>query len=265
MINADAHDPEYHRRRYATLLQRGRRHASEPAPAALAARNPDPLPEHLVIAREVIPGGWYWSARLARGETLRIVNASGTPGVAALFWNADDPSERFYSGDTMKIQWTARLGRGRVLFSDMGRVLASITDDTCGVHDALVGGASGHAGQRNSRDNFLLAVAKHGLGKRDIPPCITFFAGLRTGEGGRFAWIEQATRPGDYVDLRAEMNLRAVLSNCPHPLAPAGDTMPRPVEAVVWRSPPPAADDLCRTWTDEAVRGFENTDRLFRR
>jgi hypothetical protein len=270
-MTATAHDPETYRRRYLELMEEGRRQIVAPSAAALAARNPAVIPESLVKLRETIPGGWYWSRFLARGETLRIVNSEATAGVSALFWNADDRSERYNAGDTVKIQWTAKLGKGRVLFSDMGRVLASITDDTCAAHDALVGGSTkasnlaryGEAGLRNSRDNFILAAGKHGMDRRDVPPSITFFAGVAVDEKGGFVWQEGCTKPGDYLDLRAEMNLLTVLSNCPHPLAPGGYE-PRPVEAIVWRAPPPGAEDLCRSFTAEARRGFENTDSMFR-
>jgi uncharacterized protein len=270
MMTIAKHDPEAFRQRYFALMEEGRSKISLPTAAALAARNPTVIPDKLIKRREIIPGGWYWSVHLSRGETLRIVNTAATPGVSAVFWNADDRSERFNVADTIKIQWSAHLGKGRVLFSDMGRVLASITDDTCEAHDPLVGASSkasnssryGEAGLRNSRDNFILAASKHGMDRRDVPPCITFFAGLAIDERGRFAWRAGNVRPGDYVDLRAEMNVLAALSNCPHPLAP-GAYDPLSIEAIIWQALSPVADDLCRTYTAEAKRGFENTDGMF--
>jgi urea carboxylase-associated protein 2 len=271
MVSLDQQTPEQHRQRYFELKAQARakvRASPAAAPPALDAGR--------VIHREIIPGGWYWTTRLDRGQTLRIVNTHGTPGVSALFWNADDPAERYNQGDTVKLQWTALLTAGRVLFSDMGRVLVSITADTCGHHDALAGGSTPGSNQRqygdaalrstlrSTGDNFRLAAGKHGLSRRDVPPCITFFAGLRTDERGRLHWQDDATKPGDLVDLRAEMNVLAALSNCPHPLSPGGTFDPAPVEAVVWQAPPAAADDPCRHFGEEAGRGFENTDALFR-
>jgi uncharacterized protein YcgI (DUF1989 family) len=151
----------------------------------------------------------------------------------------------------------------------------SITDDTSHHHDALVGVSSlatnrakygvsdGYNARRNTRDNFRLAAGKIGLDTRDIGSAITFFAGVKTNKHGKLEWIENASKPGAYVDLRAEMNVLAVFSNCPHPLDPSPTYLAEPVEAVLWRSPPPTKDDYCRTATEEAVRGFENTDRLF--
>jgi urea carboxylase-associated protein 2 len=188
---------------------------------------------------------------LTRGQTLRIVNDGATAGVSALFWNQDDTSERYNAGDTVKVQWSAAIGKGRVLLSDMGRVLMSVTEDSSGAHDALLGGSTaatnlskyGNEATRNSRDNFILVIGKHGLGRRDVPPCITFFAPVRTDAAGRFTWQVGAVKPGDFVDLRAEMNVLVALSTCPHPLDPDPLWAPKPIRAIVWRSGESARDD----------------------
>jgi urea carboxylase-associated protein 2 len=264
--------PDAYRERYLALKARAKAWA-ESRPKAVATTNPPILPDELVLARETIPGGWYWSAKIQRGTTLRIIDPSGTASVSALFWNADDTSERFNAADTLKVQWTAKLTKGRLLLSDMGRAMVSITDDTAaGDHDGLVGGSSaatnlakyGQPALRNTRENFLLAAAKLGMGPRDIPPCVTFFAPVKIADdSGAFSWRPGASGPGRYIDLRAEMNLLVTLSNCPHPLDPAPTYAPAAIEAAIWQSPPPAPDDYCRTATEEAIRAFENTDPLF--
>ena len=233
-----------------------------------APRNPASIPAHLIRSSEVLAGGWGHALPVKRGETLRIVNTHATPGVSILIYNAADASERLNAGDTMKVQWSARLTRGAGLFSDMGRVLASITDDTCGHHDALTGGSTpgsnaeryGDASLRSTYGNFILLAAKHGLDKRDIPPCVTFFAPVSVDAEGRFRWGAAGPKPGDYVDLRAELDILVFVSNAPHPYAP-GPYGPKEIELLVWKSPPPAADDFCRTVSEEAVRGFENNAR----
>ncbi|PKP78765.1 MAG: urea carboxylase [Alphaproteobacteria bacterium HGW-Alphaproteobacteria-3] len=233
-----------------------------------ATGNPKAIGDGLVRMKDTVPGGWAQALPLARGETLRVVNTQGTPGVSLVFYNAKDRSERFNAGDTVKIQWNARLSRGRVLFSDMGRVLASITDDTYGRNDALAGGSSqasnadkyGNAALRNTRDNFILLASKNGLDKRDIPPCLTLFAPVGVDGAGRFRWEGEGAAPGDHVDLRAELDLLVFISNAPHPLAP-GDYDPKDIDLLIWKSPPPAVDDFCRTATEEAIRGFENNAR----
>ncbi|ABS63505.1 conserved hypothetical protein [Parvibaculum lavamentivorans DS-1] len=232
-----------------------------------AKGNPATLDPGLITFRETVPAGWGWSGLVRRGDTMRVINTGGTAGVSLLLYNAADPTERFNAGDTVKIQWTARLSRGRVLFSDMGRVLASITDDSFGFNDALAGGSTaqtnkekyGDEALRNTRDNFILLAAKHGLGKRDVPPCLTLFAPVGVDASGHLAWQDKGAADGDYVDLRAELDLLVFVSNAPHPLAP-GDYAPKDIEIVTWSSPPPERDDFCRTATEEAQRGFDNNE-----
>lgn len=264
MQSTSPHDPyAAERTRYEELYKNSkarRRDFSE------AKGNPPVLPAILIRKRETLPSGWGASFLLAAGESLRIVNTQATPGISLLLFNAADPTERLNPGDTVKIQWSARLHKGKLLYSDMGRVLASITDDTCGAHDALTGGSTaltnseryGDAHLRNTRDNFILLAAKHGLSKADIGPCLTLFAPVTVETGGAIRW-EGAPKAGDYVDLRAEMDVLLFLSNCPHPLAP-GAYDPKPVELLFWKSPPPSEDDFCRTASEEARRGFDNTD-----
>jgi len=259
--------PEFYRQRYLELKSRAQEKNLRRPPAA-RADTPVEISKDTIVTEELIPGGWYWTRTVKRGQTLRLASETVTDGVSVLMWNADDTSERFNPADTVKVQWTARIGQGKLLLSDMGRVLASITADSYGLHDCIAGGSTPDSNARkygagttyrNTRDNFLLAAGKHGLGPRDVGPCITFFAPVVTDEAGRLVW--RGTANGSHhVDLRAEMNLIVAVSNCPHPLAPDTRFDVQPVRALVWRSPPPAASDFCRTATEEAVRAFENTD-----
>lgn len=252
------------RRRYEALKAQGQGHAPRalPPPSPLGLK----LDEDAVLHAETIPGGWYWTTELHAGEALRLALDHGPSSVALVAWNAADTSERLNYADTVKVQWTSSLRKGRVLFSDMGRVMLSLIEDSCGAHDALVGGSNAGSNaarypggpHRNTRDNLVLAALKAGLGRRDIPACVTFFAPVGVGAEGRFTWNEAGRRAGDYVDLRAELDLIVVLSNCPHPLDPDPDYAPNPVTATRFKAPIPRPDDLCRTATIEAVRGFEN-------
>ncbi len=255
------------RARYEALRASGTAPKTLPGPSARPA---SPVSEEAVLHRETIPGGWYCTTALKAGETLRLQTTVTASAVSLLAWRRDDASERLNTADTIKVQWTAALGRGRVIFSDMGRVMLSIVDDSCEAHDALVGGSTHTSNARrhpdsttrNTRDNFLLAAAKLGLTARDIPPCLAFFAPLRVGADGRFVWAEEGRTPGDYVDLRAEMDLLIALSNCPHPFDPAPGSLPAAVDVIRFRSAQPGTNDLCRTATDEARRGFSNNAAL---
>lgn len=254
------------RARYKELFERSKANRRD---FGEAKGNPATIAEDLVLHREALPGGWGWSGVLPKGQTLRISVKTATQGVSLVLYRAAEPSERLNVGDTVKVQWSAKLHKGKLLYSDMGRVLASITDDTFEKHDAVAGGSTpftneekyGDASLRSTRGNFILLSAKYGLSKRDIPPCVTLFAPVVVDAAGAFQWDGSAPKPGDYVDLRAEMDVLVFLSNCPHPLAP-GAFAPEPVDLLIWQSPPPDEDDFCRTASEEARRGFDNTDAI---
>ena len=255
------------RRRYEALRASGRAPARLPGPSARPAHR---VAEVALLHHEKIPGGWYWSTLLKSGETLRLQTTLATSAVSLIAWRRDDPSERMNCADTVKVQWTAALGKGRVILSDMGRVLLSVVEDSSGWHDALAGGstpgsnARRYAGGpfRNTRDNLVIAAQKLGLDARDIPPCVTFFAPVRVGAEGHLTWHADKRVAGDFVDLRAEMDLLVALSNCPHPLDPAADYDAAPVDAFRFTDVAPSADDICRTATDEARRALANNRAL---
>jgi uncharacterized protein len=234
--------------------------------------NPAAIEPDLILLNEKLPGGAYWHGVIKRGNTLRVTDLEGSQGVSLICYNADNPIERLNVADTAKIQFNAFLKKGMVIYSDMGRVLFSITEDASGTHD-LFGGCSNAASNAakygegefwiNSRDNFRRAVTRYGLSKKDIMPNINLFTRVAIEPDGKMVLVEGNEKPGSFIDLRAEMNVLVILSNCPHILHPSKEYAPKPIQVTVWDSPVPAADDLCRTANPEAIRGFINTDALF--
>jgi uncharacterized protein len=226
----------------------------------------------LMLLDETLPGGAYWQGVIKRGNSLRVTDLGGSRGVAMVCYNADNPIERLNVADTAKIQFNAFLKKGMVIYSDMGRVLFSITEDTSGYHD-LMGGCSNAASNaakygsgdfwKNSRDQFLNALTKQGLGKKDLMPNLNLFARVAIDPEGNMIFVEGKEQPGSFIDLRAEMNVLVILSNCPHRLHTSTVFDPQPIQVSVWNSPLPAVDDLCRTANPEAIRGFINTDAQF--
>jgi urea carboxylase-associated protein 2 len=234
------------------------------------------IPTERVVYREVLRGGQAWSRRLARHQVLRLVDGEGRACVSAMLYNARDPLERYNMPDTLKAQYTAFLTAGRVLYSDMGRILASITADSCGWHDTIAGCGDAaalreHFGEgryqelrnefhRNARDNFIVELAKHGLGKRDFVSNVNFFVRASVDASGKMFWVANNSKPGAAVDLRAEMDTLVVLSNTHHPLDPNPTYGPPPVELVIWNGEPAGPDDRCRTSRPENGRGFALTE-----
>ena len=190
----------------------------------------------------VVQPGRDWSGVVKRGQILRIVDIDGTQAVDFLCYNADDPSERYNAADTMKINGSLFIEQGTLLYSDMGNVLFRVVQDTCGHHDTI-GGCCSRESNRvrygvkegpNCRDNFLRALSRHGLGKKDIVANINFFMYVPIGADAKMAIVDGLSKAGDYVDLEAKMDVLAVLSNCPQINNPANGYDPTPIEVVVY-------------------------------
>jgi urea carboxylase-associated protein 2 len=232
-----------------------------------------------VLWEEVLQPGATWSHVLKRGTALRLTDLEGGANVGALFYNFECPSERYNMPDTLKAQHVARLSKGCVLYSDMGRILCSITEDTVGWHDPI-GGASnarlvetkyGHSSYqecrndyyKNAHTSFLVELGKWGLGPRDLTSNVNFFSRINVSGDGGMSFEEGNSKPGSYLDLRAEMNVLTILNTCQHPLDPSPKYRPKPVRLSVRRVATPAPDDPCRMFRPENGRGFTITERYF--
>jgi urea carboxylase-associated protein 2 len=232
-----------------------------------------------LLWEETVRGGDTWSHVLKRGTALRIMDENGGANVGAIFFNFEIPSERYNMPDTLKAQHTAHLTKGFVLYSDMGRVLCSIVDDTVGWHDPLCGHLTAEATRekygelsyqtarndfhRNSRENYLIELEKYGLNLRDLPPNVNFFSKVVVADDGSLQYVAEHSPAGSFVELRAEMNVLVVLDTCQHPLDPNPKYDPKPVRISVRRTESPQKNDFCRNFRPENGRGFLNTERYF--
>ena len=232
-----------------------------------------------ILWEEPLAGGATWSHNLKRGTALRITDVQGDGNAGVIFYNSDQPVERYNMPDTLKAQHTARLTEGLVIYSDMGRVLCSVTEDTCGWHDPI-GGYSTEATvlkkygpksyqdhrnefHRNGRDGFLIELEKYGLGPRDLVPPVNFFSKVVVSEDGTMAFVPGNSKPGNFVQLRAEMNVLVIVNASQHPMDSSPNYLAKPLMLSVCRVPPPAADDACRISHPENQRGFTLSERYF--
>ena len=190
-----------------------------------------------VLEDTVVEARMPWSGRVVRGEHLVLVDLEGQQAIDFLCFNADDPEERYHAPNTIKLQGNIYLGRGSVLWSVRARKMMTVVEDTCGGHDTIFGCCSFELddvryGARNPRacqQNFESELARHGLGPAAVVPNINFFMRVPVGADGSAAIDDGWSRPGDHVDLRAEMDVLVVISNCPEALNPAtGDAGPTP-------------------------------------
>ena len=257
-------------RDHARAMAGTRAEAMPTVPATAATDLPPGVAADRVVWDEVIAPGGYSAAVVAPGTVVRLHDLAGEACAAVLLHNADQPAERLNVADTVKIQWQAYLGTGALLLSDMGRAMASIVHDTSGTHDALCGASTRARNEQrygdgavsgpcpNARDQFVVALAKHGLTRRDVAPNVSFFKGVRVADGGALEFRAGAGA-GAVVELRAEMRLLVTVVNSPHPLDPRPAYTCTPLRLTAWSGAPTAPTDPAWTSTPERERAFLNT------
>jgi urea carboxylase-associated protein 1 len=194
-----------------------------------------------VVEDRVIPPGECWARVLTRGQTLRIIDLEGKQAVDFLCYNAANPEERYNAADTMKYAKTIFVTKGHGIYSDQGRRLLTIVEDTCGRHDTIGGCCSAASNELrygvkdtpSCRANFRRALEGFGLGPRDIVANLNFFMNVPVEPDGTMGIVDGLSKPGDYVDLRAEMDVLAAISNCPQIYNPCNGFTPTPIRLIV--------------------------------
>ena len=204
----------------------------------------------LLVVDEVCPAGEPWVKVVKKGQVFRIVDLEGNQAVDTLFYNAHDSEERYSATDTVRRQNMLYLTTGSRLYSNFGNVMLTITADTCGRHDTVGGACSAESNttryalekypMHSCRDSFLHALAHDpvckqlNMGKRDIPSNINFFMNVPVSEEGGLDFADGVSAPGKYVEMKAEMDVVVLISNCPQLNNPCNAYNPTPIRLLVW-------------------------------
>lgn len=237
------------------------------------------IAENKILYETVVEGGWNFSQIIRRGNAVRLTDIEGGGNVSALFYNADNFTERYNMGDTLKIQHISSLFKNACIYSDTGRILMSVVDETLGWHDVICGVTyiedimkknnyksyqqAHNEFFRNGYDSLMVELAKHGLTKRDFTNVVNFFSKTLIDSDGNLTFAEDFSKAGSYVDLRAEMNTLLVLDTGMHPLNPSLEYLRKPIKVTIYKVGPAAEDDACRMYCPENQRGFINTANYY--
>jgi len=201
------------------------------------------------VLDQICPAGEPWSHPIQRGQVFRILDLEGNQAVDTLFYSADDPEERYSAVDTIRRQANLYLGTGTQLISTEGNPMLTIIADTCGRHDTLGGACATESNtvryalekrfMHACRDNFASELTHHheyGLSKRDITSNINFFMNVPVTAAGKLTFEDGISAPGKYVEMRAEMDVICVISNCPQLNNPCNAYNPTPIRLLIWNA-----------------------------
>jgi urea carboxylase-associated protein 1 len=206
-----------------------------------------PLTPDTAAYRAVIPAGDYWIGRIAKDRIFRIVDLEGNQAADTLFFNANDPAERYSAVDTIRAGSNLYLGLGSKLMSTENNPMLEIVADLVGRHDTIGGACAAESNtvryalekrtMHSCRDSWLLALAEHDdlkLTKRDITHNINFFMNVPVTPDGGLTFADGVSGPGKYVEMRACMDVIVLISNCPQLNNPCNAYNPTPIEVLIW-------------------------------
>lgn len=227
-----------------------------------------------ILYQTTLPGAAHWSFVMRRGMQLRLTDVEGGGNVGMVFYNPTQLFERYNAPDTLKAQHTFKLTRGHCLYSDMGRIFASIVEDDLGWHETMAGNShrkmvAARWGERdyqnhrndwhqNGFDAFLVELAKYGLGRTDLVANVNWFSKVQVSAQGQMHWVAKHSPAGAQVTLRFEMDTLVLMHTCPHPLDTRKEYPRQPVQLEWLPAEPVQADDYCLNFRPENQRGFEN-------
>ena len=231
-----------------------------------------------------LPGNGHWSLELRRGSLMKITDLEGGANVGMLFYNPRNLLERYNAPDTLKCQHTFKLQRGNCLYSDMGRIFASIVEDYSANgagnwHDTICGNTTADQIERqwgkrdyqshhnqwlqNGYDAFLVELAKYGLGRADMASNLNWFSKVIADNHGNIQLDPQNRSAGNSVTLRFEMDTLVIMHACPHPLNTSEAYPFTSVEIELGEADPVADNDYCKNFCAENQRGFQNNDLYY--
>ena len=199
------------------------------------------------ISRDTVLAGDYFIKVVNKGQTFRILDLEGNQAADTLFYNAQNPAERYSAMDTIREQGNIYLTTGSTLMSNECRPMLEIVADTCGRHDTIGGACATESNtvryalekkcMHACRDSWMLAVAEHeefGIGKRDITHNINFFMNVPVTNDGKLSFEDGISDAGKYVELKAMIDVIVLISNCPQLNNPCNAYNPTPVEVLIW-------------------------------
>jgi uncharacterized protein len=205
-----------------------------------------------LVSSEEVARRAPWAGEVSSGDTIRIVDLGGNQAVDCLLYSAADNAERYSAPDTIAAQQNIFLVEGSVLRSNESRPMMTVTGTTCAYHDTVGGACSresntlryGHHTfhQHACVDNFLDVGSRWGLTKRDLVSNINWFMNVPVGGDGTLGIVDGISAPGLTVDLRAEIDVLVVISNCPQINNPCNGFDPTPIRVEVWHGAPPPPD-----------------------
>lgn len=207
------------------------------------------LPPHAMTTRRTtrLPPQTGTALVVPRGGMLKIIDPIGEQVSDVTAFSQDDHREWLSSGRTIDYANTIYVTAGHTLYSNRSRPMWTILEDTVGRHDFLLTPCSPEtftiiyktsAHHPSCFSNLVTALAPFGIAPDAIPTTLNVFMNVEVRASGELAILPPRSRAGDYVVLRAEMDLIVGLTACSAELSNNGTF--KPIDFEVWMPDAPS-------------------------
>lgn len=195
---------------------------------------------------ETVRAGDAWMHEIRKGQVLRMIDVCGNQSGDVQIYNAADTAERYSAPNTITAQANTMIELGTVIRSNAGNAFLTVIADTCGEHDTLGSGCSAEGNairytektryMHSCRDTFTKNLLNAGMSKRDQTCNLNFFTKVLLDSTGRLEFADGISGPGKYIEMRADMDVVFLLSNCAQLNNPCNDYNPTPLRMILWES-----------------------------
>ena len=193
---------------------------------------------------EIIPAGEYLALELREGQVLRVIDLEGQQVMDLVSFNLHNFEEKLSCIYSNLLNGKWHLTKEHGLYSNRARLMWTIVEDMVGLHHSLGGFCCeelnrlryGVEGTKNCAANLTRAIAPYGLKRQDLDQdaCFNVFMNVAFDPDGTCEVRPPISRPGDFIDLRAQMDCLVALSNCPQERNPCNAFKPTPMKIEVW-------------------------------
>jgi uncharacterized protein YcgI (DUF1989 family) len=183
----------------------------------------------------MVPARKGKAVRLSKGQSIKIINTHGHQVCDTWAFSQDDPTEFMSMEHTRPTLGTIFPTKGHALYSNRRRPIMMFIEDTSpGIHDTIIAACDdyryGLLGctefHDNCTDNLRAAMRAIHADLPEVPSPLNLWMNIPVKANGEIEWGVPRSKPGDYVILRAEMDVVVAMSACPQDILPINDGKP---------------------------------------
>ncbi|MHA0857270.1 DUF1989 domain-containing protein [Paenibacillus sp. CMAA1364] len=171
----------------------------------------------------LIPATEGMSFQLKQGQVIRVTDVEGEQVADFVAFRADDITERLDPTVTMDALHAMKVNVGDIIYSNKYKPMLTVIDDKVGRHDFINSACRPEmyeflydkTDHRSCYMNLNMALKNHGIPAPHQHYPFNLFMNTVVSSDGQIRVERPLSKKGDYIELRAEMDLIVAISACP--------------------------------------------------